>query len=42
VLGGRRDGFNAYPDVSLIYGGAWQGPVFVLTTIPKTHSPPKA
>ena len=27
VLGGR-DGFDAYPDVSGIYGGAWQGEVF--------------
>src|SRR3954447_8905830 len=30
VLGGR-DGFDAYPDVSGIYGGAWTGPAFVLT-----------
>jgi dihydrofolate reductase len=30
VLGGR-DGFDAFPDVSVIYGGAWQGPVFILT-----------
>jgi dihydrofolate reductase len=34
VLGGR-DGFDAYPDVSGIYGGAWQGPVFVLTHHPE-------
>lgn len=29
----RRAGrpFDAYPDVSGIYGGAWQGPVLVLT-----------
>ena len=33
VLGGR-DGFDAFPDVSGIYGGAWQGPVFVLTHHP--------
>ena len=33
VLGGR-DGFDAYPDVSGIYGGAWQGPVFILTHRP--------
>jgi dihydrofolate reductase len=38
VLGGR-DGFNAYPDVSLIYGGAWQGPVFVLTHHPEDAQP---
>ncbi|MFI9765888.1 dihydrofolate reductase family protein [Streptomyces sp. NPDC052415] len=30
VLGGR-DGWDAFPDVSGIYGGAWRGPVFVLT-----------
>lgn len=29
-----RDGFDAHPDVSGIYGGAWQGPVFVLTHHP--------
>jgi dihydrofolate reductase len=33
VLGGRN-GFDAFPDVSGIYGGAWQGPVFVLTHHP--------
>ncbi len=38
VLGGR-DGFDAYPDVSLIYGGAWQGPVFVLTHHPEDAQP---
>jgi hypothetical protein len=38
VLGGR-DGFNAYPDVSLIYGGAWQGPMFVLTHHPEDAQP---
>lgn len=36
VLGGR-DG--AYPDVSGIYGGAWQGPVFVLTHHPGDAQP---
>jgi dihydrofolate reductase len=40
VLGGR-DGFDAYPDVSLIYGGAWQGPVFVLTHHPEDAQPAK-
>lgn len=34
VLGGR-DGWEAYPDVSGIYGGAWSGPVFVLTHHPE-------
>ncbi|MFI6493239.1 dihydrofolate reductase family protein [Streptomyces sp. NPDC050564] len=38
VLGGR-DGFDAYPDVSGIYGGAWQGPVFVLTHHPDDAEP---
>jgi dihydrofolate reductase len=38
VLGGR-DGFDAYPDVSLIYGGAWHGPVFVLTHHPEDAQP---
>ncbi|NEA60459.1 dihydrofolate reductase family protein [Streptomyces sp. SID13666] len=38
VLGGR-DGFDAYPDVSGIYGGAWQGPVFVLTHHPDDAQP---
>jgi hypothetical protein len=38
VLGGR-DGFDAYPDVSGIYGGAWQGPVFVLTHHPEDTQP---
>jgi dihydrofolate reductase len=38
VLGGR-DGFDAYPDVSSIYGGAWRGPVFVLTHHPEDAQP---
>src|SRR4029453_8117895 len=38
VLGGR-DGFNAYPDVSLIYGGARQGPLFVLPHHPEDAQP---
>ena len=33
VLGGR-DGFDAYPDVSTVYGGGWHGQVFVLTHHP--------
>ena len=38
VLGGR-DGFDAYPDVTGIYGGAWTGPVFVLTHHPDDTRP---
>ncbi|GAA4585544.1 dihydrofolate reductase family protein [Planotetraspora phitsanulokensis] len=38
VLGGRN-GFDAHPDVSGIYGGAWQGPVFVLTHHPEDAPP---
>ena len=38
LLGGR-DGFDAYPNVSGIYGGAWQGPVFVLTHHPEDAQP---
>jgi dihydrofolate reductase len=38
VLAGR-DGFDAYPDVSGIYGGAWQRPVFVLTNHPEDAQP---
>jgi hypothetical protein len=38
MLGGRN-GFNTYPDVSLVYGGAWQGPVFVLTHHPEDAHP---
>jgi dihydrofolate reductase len=38
VLAGR-DGFDACPDVSGIYGGAWQGPVFVLTHHPDDAQP---
>jgi dihydrofolate reductase len=38
VLGGRR-GFDAFPDVGTIYGGVWQGPVFVLTHHPEDAQP---
>ncbi|MGW2419394.1 dihydrofolate reductase family protein [Streptomyces sp. NPDC001709] len=38
VLGGR-DGWDAYPDASTIYGGAWQGPLFVLTHHPEDAQP---
>ena len=34
VLAGR-DGFQVTPDVSGIYGGTWQGPVFILTHHPE-------
>lgn len=34
VLAGR-DGFQASPDVSGIYGGGWHGPVFILTHHPQ-------
>ncbi|MCK1815166.1 dihydrofolate reductase family protein [Streptomyces sp. XM4011] len=38
MLGGR-DGWDAFPDVSGIYGGEWQGPVFVLTHHPQDAAP---
>ncbi|WP_436497311.1 dihydrofolate reductase family protein [Actinokineospora sp. HUAS TT18] len=38
VLGGR-DGWDAYPDASAIYGGAWSGPLFVLTHHPEDATP---
>ncbi|KFZ78906.1 deaminase [Amycolatopsis sp. MJM2582] len=38
VLGGR-DGWDAYPDPGGIYGGAWQGPLFVLTHHPEDATP---
>ncbi|WP_327400869.1 dihydrofolate reductase family protein [Streptomyces sp. NBC_01288] len=38
VLGGR-DGFDAFPDAGSVYGGAWQGPVFVLTHHPADAPP---
>jgi dihydrofolate reductase len=34
VLGGR-DGFDAFPDADTLYGGAWSGPIFVLTHHPE-------
>jgi dihydrofolate reductase len=34
VLGGR-DGWDAFPDADGVYGGAWGGPVFVLTHHPE-------
>lgn len=38
VLGGRA-GWDAFPDASNIYGGAWQGPLFVLTHHPEDAQP---
>lgn len=38
VLGGRK-GWDAYPDASVIYGGSWQGPLFVLTSHPEDAQP---
>ena len=38
VLGGRT-GWDLYPDPSTVYGGAWQGPVFVLTHHPDDAQP---
>ena len=38
VLGGRN-GWDAYPDPTGIYGGAWQGPLFVLTHHPEDAQP---
>lgn len=34
VLGGRN-GWDAFPDASGVYGGDWSGPVFVLTHHPE-------
>jgi dihydrofolate reductase len=38
ILGGR-DGWDAFPDASNVYGGAWSGPVFVLTHHPEDATP---
>jgi dihydrofolate reductase len=38
VLGGR-DGWDAFPDAGNLYGGAWTGPVFVLTHHPEDATP---
>ena len=38
VLGGRN-GWDLFPDASLVYGGAWHGPVFVLTHHPEDAQP---
>jgi len=38
VLGGRA-GWDAFPDAGAVYGGAWSGPVFVLTHHPDDAEP---
>lgn len=38
VLGGR-DGWDASPYPSAVYGGAWDGPIFVLTHHPEDATP---
>ncbi|WP_127794896.1 dihydrofolate reductase family protein [Agromyces sp. LHK192] len=38
VLGGR-DGWEAFPDAGAVYGGAWSGPLFVLTHHPDDAGP---
>jgi dihydrofolate reductase len=38
VLGGR-DGWDAFPDPGATYGGAWAGPIFVLTHHPEDAEP---
>ncbi len=38
VLGGRN-GWDAYRDPSALYGGAWDGPIFVLTHHPQDATP---
>jgi dihydrofolate reductase len=38
VLGGRA-GWDHSPDASAVYGGAWHGPVFVLTHHPEDATP---
>ncbi|GAA4719733.1 dihydrofolate reductase family protein [Phytohabitans rumicis] len=38
VLGGRS-GWDAFPDPSAVYGGDWEGPIFVLTHHPEDATP---
>ena len=38
VLGGRR-GWDAFPNPTAVYGGAWSGPIFVLTHHPDDATP---
>jgi dihydrofolate reductase len=38
ILGGRT-GWDAFPDASSTYGGAWTGPIFVLTHHPEDATP---
>jgi dihydrofolate reductase len=38
ILGGR-DGWDAFPDASMTYGGRWSGETFVLTHHPEDAAP---
>lgn len=38
VLGGRA-GWDMFPDPKAVYGGAWSGPIFVLTHHPEDAAP---
>lgn len=38
ILGGRA-GWDAFPDPNAVYGGAWSGPIFVLTHHPEDAQP---
>lgn len=38
ILGGR-DGWDAFPDASMTYGGRWSGATFVLTHHPEDAAP---
>ncbi|MBR8742680.1 dihydrofolate reductase family protein [Nocardiopsis sp. MG754419] len=38
ILGGR-DGWDLFPDPGAVYGGAWSGPIFVLTHHPEDAEP---
>lgn len=38
VLGGRH-GWDAFPDPGMVYGGAWTGPMFILTHHPEDAEP---
>jgi hypothetical protein len=38
VLGGRN-GWDHYPDPGSVHGGAWDGPIFVLTHHPEDATP---
>lgn len=38
ILGGRH-GWDHFPDPAIVYGGAWTGPIFVLTHHPEDAEP---